>query len=350
MPLSDRDMNARISTHRFVEHFIDEVRETADGIAEGAEKREVVLDALRWKTGAAVALMASGFETSPRDALVDSWAYCVQMTSFFRDGVGSQWFGTQHGVALAKSVELEGQIAALARKFAPSGDSSRWAEFVLAYASKTPLPGMMTPRQSSVAAFYEFMEIDEEDAIETVGSLGQVLGDFSSRMGILGDQLPRETTWRTELFLHEQGIDRASLHEELELFGARLERVAAVADRTPELVDASLARLQEEIAVLIAAFSGEREAVMESLARERVAAMDALGRERGILVEAFSLERAATMEELEIYVDKLVEDVFSEINGLAGIVLAGLIALVLVLFGVPFGIGVLVGRLSKRSA
>jgi hypothetical protein len=364
MPLSERDMNARLATHRFVEHFIDAVTETADHIALQAGQPDqadpldssgtgsngrLVLDAMRWKVGATVALTSSGFETSPRDALVDSWVYCAQMTGFFRDGAGQRWFGSQHALVLAKSLELEEQIAGLARRFAPVEQASRWQEFVEAYASRTPLPDMMTPRRSSVGAFYEFMDIDEFEAVETVGSLGQVLDDFSSQVSMLGEQLPRETAWRTHIFLHEQGVAGGSLHEDLELMGSRLERVAAIADRAPVLVEDSLVLLQDEVATLIAALGAERVAVMESLGRERVAAMGAFGREREIIVEAISQERVATLAELERYVDKLVEDVFAEINGLATIVLVGLIALVLVVFGVPFGIGVLVGRVGKRS-
>jgi hypothetical protein len=336
-PLSDRDMNARISTHRFVEHFISKLRDTADRIAGNAEEEEVVLDAIRWKIGATVAITLTGFQTSPRDALVDSWAYCAQMTRFFRDGAGSEMFGAQHELALATSAELEEQVGQLARKFAPIGDASRWQEFVLSYATRMPLVNMATPRESSVTAFYEFMGIDEQEAIETVGTLGQVLNDFGSRIGIMGDQLPKETAWRTELFLLEQGIDGRSLQEELELLGARMERVAVVAEHTPELIDTSLVYLQKEVATLI-----------EAIGFERVAAMEALGHEREILVKALSKERAATMEETRTYLNELVENIFSQASGVAAIVLFGLCALVLVLFGVPFGVGVLVGRLTKR--
>jgi hypothetical protein len=347
-PLSQREMNARVTTHRFVEHFIGEVRDTADRIAEGADEEEVLLDAIRWKIGATAAITVTGFQTSPRDGLVDSWAYCAQMAAFFRDGAGREMFGGQHALALTKSAELEEKMGRLARRFAPVEDASRWQEFVNAYVASTPLSGLAAPRQSSVFAFYEFMGIDEEEAIETVGALSQVVNDFSSRMGVMGDQLPQETAWRSELFLREQGVGGGSMQEQLALLSARMERMAIVAEETPALVDATLLSLQEEVATLIDAIAAERGAAMEGLGREREAAMEALAREREIVIEAFSKERVATMAEGQVYLNELVEKVFSQISGVAGIVVFGLCLLVVILFGVPFGAGVLVGRLSTR--
>jgi hypothetical protein len=76
--------------------------------------------------------------------------------------------------------------------------------------------------------------------------------------------------------------------------------------------------------------------------------MESLGSERAILVDAFSRERVATIEELERYVDSLVADTVAQVPELAGVVLFGLTALVAVLFGLPFGIGVALGRLMAR--
>ena len=115
--------------------------------------------------------------------------------------------------------------------------------------------------------------------------------------------------------------------------------MALVAEQTPDLVDASLIRLQEELSVLI-----------EKIGEERAAAVDALGRERAIVVQALSEERVAILAEVERYLDELTENMITQLSTLAGTLLFGLAALVTVLFGVPFGIGVLVGRLSARGA
>jgi len=196
---------------------------------------------------------------------------------------------------------------------------------------------------------YEFLEIAEQDAVATVGTLGQVVSDFGSRVSHFGEQLPNRTAWRTELFMRESGVDGRSLQAELAVFGARIERVAAVAEQTPELLDDALLRIDQDLAVLMEAIDVQRAAVMEGLERERLGLTEAVARERAALVEAFSAERAATLAELERWADQVIADSWSQLRGLVSIALFGVIVLLLVLFGLPFGLGVLVGRLTRRA-
>jgi hypothetical protein len=177
-----------------------------------------------------------------------------------------------------------------------------------------------------------------------------VVSDLGSRISMAGDQLPEQTAWRTELFLRRSGVDRNSLQQELDRFGARMERVASVAEQTPAILDSSLTRLQQELSVLMQAVDDQRAAALEGLGRERAALVEAFSRERATLVEAFSKERVATMEELERYSDQVLADAWSQIRLIINSVLIGAVALVIVLFGVPFGVGVLVGRHRSRGA
>jgi hypothetical protein len=89
---------------------------------------------------------------------------------------------------------------------------------------------------------------------------------------------------------------------------------------------------------------------MEGLQRERLGLTEAVARERAALIEAVAVERAVTLEELERYSDQVIADAWSQIRGLMGIAIFGLIALLIVLFGVPFGLGMLVGRVTKRPS
>jgi hypothetical protein len=349
-PLSNREINARVATHRFVDRFSRAVQDAADEIAGRAEDEAIQVNALRWKIGATGAIATAAFQVSPRDALVDTWVYCAQMAAFFRGGSGSGLFGGLQEVALETSDGLEAGAAELTAAFATSEQLERFQQFVGEYAARTPLVEIAAPRDSAVPALYEFLGIDESEAVQTVGTLGQVVSDLGSRISMAGDQLPEQTAWRTELFLRRSGVDRNSLQQELDRFGARMERVASVAEQTPAILDSSLTRLQQELSVLMQAVDDQRAAALEGLGRERAALVEAFSRERATLVEAFSKERVATMEELERYSDQVLADAWSQIRLIINSVLIGAVALVIVLFGVPFGVGVLVGRLSKRGA
>jgi hypothetical protein len=115
---------------------------------------------------------------------------------------------------------------------------------------EVPLRDLATPRESSVSALYSFLDLSENEAVTTVGTLSQVVSDFGSRVSLLGEHIPNRAEWRSELLLRESGFDGRSLQAELEAFSQRLERVAVVAEQTPELVDTTLAGLNQEVAAL----------------------------------------------------------------------------------------------------
>jgi len=349
-PLSELEINARLATHRFVGHFSKTVSEAADEITATSKAPSIALNALRWKIAATAAVSTAAFQTSPRDALVDTWVYCVQMENFLGRGAGASLFGPLQSRATTASAALVADIAELGAIFAPADELPRYQEFVRSYADEVQLRDLATPRESAVPALYAFLGIGVDEAVTTVGTLSQVVSDFGSRVSLLGEQLPSHTAWRTGLFLRESGIDGRSLQAELAGFNARIERVAVIAEQAPDLVDAALLRVNEELAVLIEAIDAQREVVMKGLQGERLGLMEAIAGERAALVEAVAVERAATLEELERYSDEVVADAWSQIRSLMSIAIFGLIALTIVLFGVPFGLGMLVGRVTKRTS
>jgi hypothetical protein len=349
-PLSKQAINARLATHRFVGHFSKTVSDAADEITANAESNSIALNALRWKIAATAAISTTAFQVSPRDALIDTWVYCVQMEDFLGKEPGGSLFGPLKSVATTAAAGLVADISELGATFALAEELTRYQEFVRSYADEVPLRDLATPRESAVPALYAFLDIGEDEAVSTVGTLSQVVSDFGSRVTMLGEQLPNRTAWRSELFLRESGIDGRSLQAELAGFGARVERVAVVAEQVPEIVDEALLRLNEELAVLIEAIDVQRGEVMEGLERERLGLSEAVARERSALMEAVAVERAAVVEELERYSDRVIADAWSQIRSMMGIAIFGLIALVIVLLGVPFGLGMLVGRVTKRAA
>ncbi len=337
-PLSELEVNARVATHRFADEFANRVEEAADAIAEAAPDEAVELESLRFKIGATTQVVAAAFHVSPRDALIDTWAYCGQLRLFLSEGEGSALFGDQQSVAVDVAVALEAQVGEIARAFAPPDLVPRYAEFVSGYVRDVPLENVLDARTSSVPAFYEFLGIDETEAIETVGTLGQVVSNFGSRLSTASTNLPNQAAWRSELALRRSGMDQASLRRSLQQVNARIDRLVLVAEQTPELFDGALLRLE-----------GEVDQVLVALDEQRALALGSLSLERQALVEAVSREREATLEQVKTYADELVTDAWKQLRGILNTVVVGAVALVVVLFGVPFGLGVLVGRVTKRS-
>jgi hypothetical protein len=89
---------------------------------------------------------------------------------------------------------------------------------------------------------------------------------------------------------------------------------------------------------------------MEGLDGAQLGLSDTVERERSALIAAVAAEREASLAELERYSDEVIADAWSEIRALIRIAFLGLIALFVVAFGVPFYLGMLVGRVAKRPS
>jgi hypothetical protein len=335
-PISPIDLNMRVATHQFRDHFSSAVIDAADSIGSQGELRRA---ALLWKVGATSAIRSAAFQVSPRDALVDTWVYCAQMARFFREGEGRDFFGGSQDVAVATSDQLEANAAELARHFAAPEEFESYQSFVGDYAVRFPLREIETSRDSAVPELHEFLGIDPRDAVATVGSLAQVASDLGSRLAVMGDQLPAQTAWRTELLLGGSGLDGHQLRADIGQLTAQLDRIALFVEQSPQLLDESLLHLDEQLTALVA-----------TVDEQRIATLEALSQERASLESAVSEQRVLTIEGLQGLSDQLVENVLGQVRGMIGQLVFYAILLVLVLFGLPFGIGVLVGRLTKRAA
>jgi hypothetical protein len=89
---------------------------------------------------------------------------------------------------------------------------------------------------------------------------------------------------------------------------------------------------------------------MEGLEGAQLGLSDTVERERSALISAVAAEREASLAELERYSDEVIADAGSEIRALIRIAFLGLIALFVVVFGVPFYLGMLVSRVAKRPS
>jgi hypothetical protein len=105
-PLTAREINARLATHRFAGHFAKTLGDAADEIIAAAEVESLALDALRWKIAATTVVSTTALQVSPRDALIDTWVYCVQMENFLKQGAGAELFGPLQPIATATAESL----------------------------------------------------------------------------------------------------------------------------------------------------------------------------------------------------------------------------------------------------
>ena len=346
-PLSAREQQARLLTRDYAAHFVSTITHLLDDAAPNASDPAVRLQAIRLKLGAVSEITRSSTGLSPIASLLDTWAFAVQLRDFLVTGAGADILGSAQADVRLGATQLADEADALAKQLT-GDDYPRYRTFVSGYAQRNPLQSVDIVRPSVLAAW----AIDERDEapLRVEGTVAQALGDLSDRVRIYGERVPTMSLWQTELALNRAGFDDASYRVAFRDIDAQLERIAMLADTSPALahqaisdqrasVLASSDRLDASWMQTLRAMHVEREALAANIATEREG-----------LTSAFDTERARVAEDAERIAAHAVDTSWQELRKLVRETLLLLILLTLLVLGLPFGAGYLLGRRQAGTA
>jgi hypothetical protein len=350
--LPPEQLRARIETRQYAADFIERVTRAADIIAERTEDTGMRANALRWKIGASTASRRAAYRPEPELALVDTWAFAVQMEYFFAEGAGKTLFGSQQQVALDTARALARDADALAvRRLDPSVMSDN-RNLVSDYAARERLSDLSFERAPIAPSWREAVA---RRLAKSVSVAPEALSDASDRLDIYGRRIPDELRWRAELAILESGVRPADLSHALKRFEEELAKLSALAQTQPELAMERLAALQAEMTRVFENFDRrwgetltllqvERAALAKDLEAMRVAMDATIERERVEFYSAFSRERAA----LAVAAEKLAFGLTERAHSVVREAVAWVFVTIVLLFGTTFGVGFALGRATRR--
>lgn len=116
------------------------------------------------------------------------------------------------------------------------------------------------------------------------------------------------------------------------------ERMVSAAEQGPTLLAAKLSEMQAELTKPDGALTQQRDAILGEVRKERAAIMESL-----------SQERAAAMKDLDAYTIKAIQEISAQLRTLVSTAILGSALLVLIILGLPFGAGYMVGRVSRKK-
>jgi len=166
------------------------------------------------------------------------------------------------------------------------------------------------------------------------------MADAADRMEIYGDTVPAQVMHRTELALRESGYTRGDAQAAIRQLNDRLERLTTVAESTPELVHGAEAEVRQSLREVL----DRVDRAEGALHAERVALFADLQSERAAVMAQLDVERKAVAEDAARISSRVVKDTGAQLRELAAEVLLLLIVLAVVVLGLPFAAGYLVGR------
>lgn len=339
-PLSARDLNARILTHEFSARFTAAVEQSADEMSAGTEDPVVRLNVLRWKIAATGASQRAATQIAPMMSLLDTWALTVQMSEYFANGTGQSLFGAQQPRAVALAAKLAAEAKDLARGLTASEEFEIDRRFIDEYARANPIESLSFARASIVDVWTH----DTGAKVKLVDSLGTVpeaMAEARDLVRIYGDTAPSQVLWRAQLAALESGISGKDAQAALRRLNERMERLSAMADAAPELVNGIVRDARKRVDASWAEIMGtvhtEETALSAGIRAEREAAVDAVDR-----------ERAAVATDAARLASQVIRDAGEEARRLVRETMLLAIALAVVVLGLPFVAGYFVGR-ARRS-
>jgi hypothetical protein len=340
-PLSAREQQARLLTRDYAVHYSSTITHLLDEAPRTDSDPVVRSGALRLKLGAATEITRASMGLSPVASLLDAWAFAFQLRDFLSNGAGSNLLGKAQPEVRASTEQLADQADAIAKQVLGT-DYPRYRAFVVDYAARYPLVSPDCVRTSVLAAW--IVEQGDTGPLRAEGTVAQALGDVSDRVRIYSEQIPAMSLWQAELALDRTGFDEASYHNALRNLDTQLERISTLADTSPELAHEAIAELRESLRASSDRLDSSWLQTLRTLRAERIALAANIATERESLTSAFDVQRSRLTDDAGKIAASAVETSWAELRKLVREILLLLGLLTVLVLGLPFAAGYLVGR------
>lgn len=342
-PLSARDLNARILSRELSARYIGAVVRVSQDIVAHEDDPQVVDNTLRWEIATIAASRRAATRMAPMLTLLDTWAFAEQARAFAAAGApGGALFGSHQQAVREVSDSYAADAEAIARRLIGPGEFEENRKFVEQYVSAHPLEDLSFTRASLVELWSQRQGSDTR-LVDSLGTIPEAMADSADRMQIYGDTVPVEVMRKTQLALREYG-DQSNVQAALKRLDERLDRLTTVAESAPGLVRGAEADVRQSLREVLQSFDASSRAATAALHTERAALFADLQTERAAVVAAVDVQRKAFAADASRVAAQVVQSSGEQVRSLAREVLSLLILLSLVVLGLPFLAGYLVGR------
>ena len=338
-PLSARDLNARLLTHEYSAHFIAAVEQTANQISGVSADPAVRMNALRWKMAASANSQRAASQVVPMIGLLDTWALSVQMQQYLADGAGRAVFAAQQPLAVSLAEQLTAQAKDLARRLTTTDEFDHDQRFIDDYVHAHPIESLQFARASIMDQWTQDSGV-QVPLVDSLGTVPEALANAGDLVRMYGDTASSQMIWNAQLAVLESGLSGKELQAALQRLDEHLAELSAVADQTPSLIKGVAhdvdTRINASWTEMIGALHTEGRTLSGSMSTERQAT-----------VQALDVERAAVTADAARIASQIVAEAGEQARRLLREAMFVVIAVAVVLLGLPFAAGYLVGRARR---
>ncbi|EJE8513245.1 TPA: chemotaxis protein [Vibrio parahaemolyticus] len=347
VPLTKQELNMRILTREYALQFFAQVEQAADVLQEQYDPNDKVNQSyvLLWKINAEEGLQAAAYQVSPMAALIDTWVFTHQMNQFYATGAGRDIFATDE--AKQVSAHLANEVDQLAQSMLKKEVYDKTKLFVADFVRQYPFADLSMIRTPAYRAWLEANQISEEDAVTTLGTMPEALGDVSDRLSLVSEQTPKIMTWKAQLLALNSSASIEKVNAALNSLQVTADSMRDFIDNNPEYMRYLAEQMAVELQPLVDDIDQKTEARLSQLGEERQALEDMVARERQEIALIITHEREKFAQDMDRVSQEVVNLAMTKLIELVKSTIVYFILFIAAIFFAPLGLGYVLG---KRAA
>ncbi|EID7758921.1 TPA: chemotaxis protein [Vibrio parahaemolyticus] len=347
VPLTKQELNMRILTREYALQFFAQVEQAADVLQEQYDPNDKVNQSyvLLWKINAEEGLQAAAYQVSPMAALIDTWVFTHQMNQFYATGAGRDIFATDE--AKKVSAHLANEVDQLAQSLLKKEVYDKTKLFVADFVRQYPFADLSMIRTPAYRAWLEANQISEEDAVTTLGTMPEALGDVSDRLSLVSEQTPKIMTWKAQLLALNSSASIEKVNAALNSLQVTADSMRDFIDNNPEYMRYLAEQMAVELQPLVDDIDQKTEARLSQLGEERQALEEMVARERQEIALIITHEREKFAQDMDRVSQEVVNLAMTKLIELVKSTIVYFILFIAAIFFAPLGLGYVLG---KRAA
>lgn len=350
-PLSVSDLNTRFKVQSFAREVLYQHEQAADSVALLAKgDKRVELNSLRWKLMLVSQLGKLAFQPIPRVSLTDTWAYMLVLQQFLKAESDTAFFGNYQSIMQHTADHHVAHIEQIAAGLLSAKDFPRYKAFVENYAAEHQLSAENDLYYEPISqAYLAFKQLPDSAAVQTVGTLSQVMDEASNKLSFSSDVLSKKLGWQAELLLRAQGFDSIPVETRLNLLQHELNRLASVAESSPEMLSDAIRQFRETVQPLFTSLHTGLETALQRLSDNQAALDTLVLRERVALDSIIRRERQALTKEAKEIADTGLKNALDGFHKMLRTILFFAVLALVVVLGLPFYLGYITGKRAAKQ-
>ncbi len=338
-PLPKEDLSARVMTRGFYSEMSAIAIAAADTIAAHAPDDEIRIRALRWKIRFTRAAVNAVMQSIPEVATADTWILCRTTDEKFASTPDSLLFGPLSPVARDAADSMHRRIVALARNAFDKERFQRIETFVNIYMLQIPEQVRASSNLNTTTVWMEYLKANDIKHDYTLGTIPEVMSDMSDKINGSTEQIISSIGWQSEIISLRWRQDslRSSLESRMDSLDRYADRTVSILENLPEMSDELISTLEKHVSSIMATLDGSVNNAFEQVDVQR-----------RYLQEFVAVQQSRLVQDADTLVQHGIDAAARAVPRIINRVAAWIILAVIVIFGLPFTAGFLIGSLAQR--